>query len=160
MVVKPPISEEIAEPAASPAKTVTHLAVLELRALDLRGRLIHAEGFHDGHQIGDEERYENRRVEIETAIRHKLGRPSHGLEATAEKSAMPNARDSAVPTTSAIRYDSAFTMPLPNWESTTTSTQVMMETASVFGSAKPLSPGAPPRNSLDVDPTGRRRRGR
>ena len=80
-----------------------------------------------------------------------LGRPSHGLEATAEKSAMPNARDSAVPTISAIRYDSAFTMPLPNWESTTTSTQVMMETASVFGSAKPLSPGAPPRNSLNVN---------
>ena len=53
---------------------------------------------------------------------------------------MPNARDSAVPTTSAIRYDSTFTMPLPNWESTTTSTQVMMETASVFGSAKPCLP--------------------
>ena len=41
-------------------------------------------------------------------------------------------------------------MPLPNWESTTTNTQVATDTASVFGSANPSSPGAPPRNSLNV----------
>ena len=57
-----------------------------------------------------------------------------------------------VPAASAIRYDSALSMPLPNWESATTSMQVMMETVSVFGSANPGSPGAPPRNSLSVKP--------
>ena len=59
-----------------------------------------------------------------------FGRPIHGLDATSEKSAMPNAKDSMVPAASAIRYDSALSMPLPNWESATTSMQVMMETVS------------------------------
>ena len=66
---------------------------------------------------------------------------------------MPNARDSAVPTTSAIRYDSAFTMPpCRTGKSTTTSTQVMMETASVFRIGEACVSRRAAGNSLNVNP--------
>ena len=65
---------------------------------------------------------------------------------------MPNAAATTVPTTSAMRNENDLSRPLPSNDRTSTIAVVRIDTVRMCGSANVLSPGAPPRNSLSVNP--------